>query len=319
MEAANRYLKSGWDEYRRRRYDRQIEMGLIDERWRLPPRPTDIGAWEDDPNRRWQAERMAVYAAQVHCLDRNIGRILTAVERSGAGDNTLVMFLSDNGAAKDGGLAPADETFNPFVHRPDWRVDGGKIRAGSSLSVMPGPGDTFAAYGPAWANLSNTPFRQYKWSAYEGGINSPCIVYWPAVIKNGNRITRHVGQVMDIVPTCLEAAEVDYPVSFQNRRLLSLEGRSLVPIFEDRPSPRDEALLWYVGSRAVRMGRWKLVSADERSGWELYDLETDGTELNDLSADQPERVREMVDAYKRWAARVGVHERAFPPSLPRRE
>jgi arylsulfatase len=302
----SKYLETGWDKVRSWRYERLLRMGLVSRDWRLPPPPREVHQWAEDPKKSWQAERMAAYAAQVHRLDRNIGRILEVIERAGAADNTLVVFLSDNGAAPDGGMFATDRPFSEPAHRPRWRLDGGEMRRGSNLATMPGPANTFAAYGPAWANVSNTPFRGYKWTGREGGIISPLIVRWPAAIQKGGVITSQVGHVMDIMATCLEVAGLPYPKQFQGRNPLPLEGKSLVPIFRGEQRRGHDTLCWFVGRRAIRMGEWKLVSPGRKSPWELYDMEKDGTELSDLAAQHPLRVERMLAEYQSWAARVGL-------------
>ena len=171
---------------------------------------------------------------------------------------------------------------------------------------MPGPGDTFVTYGPAWANVSNTPFRQYKGTNYEGGIATPLIVRWPAIIDKPGAITHQVGHVMDIMPTCLQVAGVKYPHSFDGHKILPLEGKSLLPILESRQLEGHHGYYWeLLGNPAVRMGKWKLVALKGQP-WELYDMEADRTEMNDLAAQYPDNVREMVTLYKAWARRVGA-------------
>jgi arylsulfatase len=250
---------------------------------------------------------MAVYAAQVTCMDRGIGRILEALREAGAEANTLVLFLSDNGAAPDGGLAPTAGGFGftPAGPNDTWRLDGAAIRPGSGPSNMPGPHDTFAAYGLGWATASNTPLRATKLTAYEGGIRTPLVVRWPAVIGDGGQVTGQVGHVIDLMATCLDAAGADYPEDFHGRKPLPLEGKSLVPIFRGHQRPPHEALCWSVPrNQAIRTGRWKLVNSGRGRPWELYDLETDGTETADLAGEHPDRVREMARRFGEWQERV---------------
>jgi len=243
---------------------------------------------------------MAVYAAQVDCLDQNIGRLLHALRQAGVERNTLVLFLSDNGAS--------DQAWSRPLDRPGstWRLDGTPTRVGNRPDIMPGGADTFVTYGPPWANVSNAPFRAYKGTCFEGGIATPLIAYWPGVIKQRGRISHQVGHVMDVMATCLDVAGAKYPSRFQQRNVAPLEGATLVPVFEGRKRHGHEVLCWNVaGSRAVRTGRWKLVAARGKP-WELYDLEADRTETNNLAPQHPERVREMSQAYQRWARRVGI-------------
>jgi arylsulfatase len=157
-----RYLEQGWDQWRMRRFDRQRKLGIVPTEWKLSPRPATIGDWKNDANKEWQAERMAVYAAQVEAIDRGLGRLLQLVDDADKRDNTLVIFLSDNGAAPNGGLKPSKSGFGFGLNAKydQWRNDGVPIRPGSGPDNLPGPHDTFAAYGLAWANVSNTPLRR---------------------------------------------------------------------------------------------------------------------------------------------------------------
>ena len=292
------YRNTGWDELRQRRYHRLIEEGLIDSRWALPPRDARVPPSKDAPHKQWEAERMAVYAAQIDSLDRNIGRVLEVLKTGDVEKNTLVMFLSDNGAT--------DADWHTPTLWEGWRRDGKPVRRGNHPSIMPGPADTFTSYGPAWANLSNTPFRQYKGTNHEGGIATPLIVRWPAIIEKPGAISHQVGHVMDILPTCLQVAGVKYPHSFDGHKILPLEGKSLLQVLESRGAEGPDAYAWELrGNPALRMGRWKLVALKDQS-WELYDMEADRTEMNDLAAQQPGKVREMATLYETWARRVGA-------------
>ena len=296
------YAQTGWDKLRADRYRRLIDIGLIEDTWRLTSRDPRVPAWQNAKHKAWEAERMAVYAAQIDCLDQNVGRLLEAVRRAGVERNTLVLFLSDNGAT-DGG----DYT-NRQLDRPGrtWRRDGTPTRFGNNPNIMPGGPDTFMSYGPAWAQVSNTPFRGYKFACHEGSIATPLIVYWPDVIKQGGRITHQPGHVIDVMATCLDVAGVEYPSRFQQRNVLPLEGISLAPIFQGQQRNGHQTLCWNVGgTRAVRMGNWKLVATKGKS-WELYDLETDRTEMNNLASKLPDRVGRMSETYENWAKRVGI-------------
>ncbi|MFH1922928.1 MAG: arylsulfatase [Planctomycetota bacterium] len=307
----NMYREHGWEHWREKRFRRQQEMGLIPDSWRLSPKPAGVPPWDKDPNKPWQAERMAVYAAQVSGVDRGVGRILEAIREAGVEENTLVMFLSDNGAAPDGGVTPSAGGFGftPNRRNDTWRLDGVPIRPGSGPALMPGPHDTFAAYGIAWANVSNTPLRGTKLTAYEGGIRTPLVVRWPAVIGQTGGMVWDVGHVIDIMPTCLDVAQADYPKDFHGRKPLPLEGTSLVPILRGDERQADRVLAWSVPrNRAIRSGRWKLVCPRGGGPWELYDLETDGTETRNLAEKHPERVREMTTQWQAWATRCRVEK-----------
>jgi arylsulfatase len=296
-----KYLELGWDRCRTGRLKRLKEMGLIGD---MAPAPRDprVTPWDEAKHKEWQAERMAVYAAQVDCMDQNIGRILKALRETNRYDNTLILFLSDNGATDRFPKARPDGSFYLDRAGQTWRTDGTRTRP-VVPGVMPGPADTFGGYGPEWAHVSNTPVRGYKQSNYEGGILTPLIVQWPRVIQRGGEITRQIGHVMDIMPACLEAAGADYPRNYRGRDVLPLAGKSLVPIFEGKQRAGHDALFWeYTGHRAVRLGNWKLVSRKGAS-WELYDLSADWAEQRDLAGDEPLVVEEMSAMYRQWSQR----------------
>jgi len=303
------YRERGWDEWRERRFARQKEAGIVPAKWKLSPRPATIRDWKADPHKGWQAERMAVYAAQVEAVDRGLGQLLKVVEQAGKSKNTLVMFLSDNGAAPNGGLTPSKSGFGFAPNAKDnrWRNDGVPIRPGSGPDNLPGPHDTFAAYGLAWANVSNTPLRGTKSTGFEGGIRTPLVVRWPAVIQEGGRTTGQVGHVMDFMATFLDLAGVKYPTEFQGRKPLPLEGKSLLPVFQGRDRKGHEVLCWSLPRHhAIRAGKWKAVKPKNGKTWQLFDLENDGTETSDLANREPERLREMATQFDTWRQRVGA-------------
>lgn len=273
--------KKGWDALRRERHERQIAMGLVDRRWPLTPRDPLVPAWDSVANKDEYDLRMAVYAAQISRMDHGIGRVLAKLRELGQEENTLVLFLADNGGC-------AEE----------------KIRG--EQPSPPGPADSFTSYGRAWANLSNTPFRLYKHWVHEGGIASPLVAHWPAVIKQRNALCHQPAHVIDIMATCLDIAGGSYPKTHNGKEVTPLEGKSLLPLFQGRPRRGHDSLFWeHEGNRAVRQGKWKLVSRYPNR-WELYDLEADRTEMNDLASKHPDRVQSMAAAYDAWARRCGV-------------
>jgi arylsulfatase len=305
----SQYLERGWDEWRTRRHERQRKSGIVPAGWKLSPRPPSVRDWKTDRHKKWQAERMAVYAAQVEAIDRGLGRLLEIVEQSGTKDNTLVMFLSDNGAAPNGGLTPTDSGFGfgPNAKNDQWRKDGVPIRPGSRPDLPPGPHDTFAAYGLAWANVSNTPLRGTKLDGFEGGINTPMVVRWPAVIRKGGQITNQVGHVIDFMATCLDASGAKYPTDFKGRKPLPLEGKSLLPVFEGKRRGGHEVLYWSVPRHhVIRMGKWKAIKPKNSKTWKLFDLDADGTETVDLAQREPDRVQSMAARFDKWQKRVGA-------------
>ena len=259
-----------------------IELGVIDDGWRLSPRDAKAKIWDEltDEERRESDLRMAVYAAQIDRMDQGIGRIVAALEETGRRENTVVMFLCDNGGCAE-------------------RIDRG------TPGVPAGGADSFLSYGLAWANASNTPFRRFKHWVHEGGISTPLVVNWPAVILEP-RIVEAPGHVIDLMATCVDLAAATYPAQRGDQAITPLEGRSLRPIFEGRKRAGHDAIFWeHEGNRAVRQGDWKLVSRFP-GDWELYDLKRDRSELDDLAAAEPERVREMTALYDAWAGRAGV-------------
>jgi arylsulfatase len=297
----------GWDALREERHARMLDLGLEDRRWPLSPRDPDAPSWEEAPDKAWQARRMEVYAAQVEVMDRGIGRIVAALDETGVLDDTLLLFLSDNGACAEGLWDPPGwvRRFLPLAFSAPAR-DGRPVQRGNDPTVMPGGEHTFQSYGLPWANASNTPFRLYKQKTHEGGIATPLIAHWPAGLGTAPGARSDApGHVVDLMPTLLELAGASHPRPREGRPTRQLRGESLVPVLRGGGLERG-AIFWeHQGNRAVREGRWKLVSR-WRQGWELYDVETDRTELRDLAAEHPERVRELTALYEEWAEDVGV-------------
>jgi arylsulfatase len=244
-------------------------------------------AWRDAPNKDEWDLRMAVHSAMVDRMDQGIGHILAAVQQMGAAENTLVLFLSDNGASAEA----LDSWPDP--------------RRGHKPGSVIGTRESHRCLEIGWANAANTPFRENKMWIHEGGIATPLIAYWPAGIKTKGKLTREVGHVIDLMPTLLELAGATYPKTFQGRQLTPLEGRSLVPALAGT-SGGPRTLAWeHEGNRGIRVGDWKLVAV-YRGAWELYDLATDRTETNNLAAQRPEQVKELAARWQAWAERVGV-------------
>jgi arylsulfatase A-like enzyme len=281
----------GWDRLREERYRRMVEMGLVDEAWALSPRDEGIPSWEDAPHKEWEAHRMAVYAAQVYSMDLGIGWIIDALKRKGQFDNTIIMFLSDNGASDE--VIQGTDTRHGYFERGGTRPD-----------IFPGEPDTYASYGRAWANAGNTPYRRYKRWMHEGGIATPFIAHWPEVIAP-HRITHHVSHIIDLMPTFIDMAGGSYPETLDGRELTQLEGISFLPLLRGQEQGQHEALYWeHLGYNAIRHGNWKLVSSGDE--WKLYDLVRDRTELNDLAGNHPEMVEKLSVMWEKWAIRANV-------------
>lgn len=291
---------AGWDALRAERQRKQIELTLINAAWPTPARDPQEIPWADvkPEYRRWFDERMAVYAAMVEQMDRGIGRILDAIDARGERDNTLIVFLSDNGGcAEEIGAEGRGGGFQTKTR------DGRAVRFGNDPSIDPGPEDTFASYGLEWAGVSNTPFRRYKSFVHEGGIATPMIVSWRRKIAQA--ITHEPGHIVDLMPTFLDLAGGRYPTQFAGRDILPVEGRSLLPVLDGGVRPGAVYGWEHEGNRAIRQGEWKLVSRFPRN-WELYNMATDRLETHDLSQEMPARVAELSTLYDDWAARTGV-------------
>ena len=197
------------------------------------------------------------------------------------------------------------DTFQ-FGSVPKQTRDGWPVRQG--YGVLPGPGDTYVAYGREWANVSNTPFRENKHWVHEGGIATPLIVHWPSGIPptRRNTLVHEPGQLPDLMATCLAAAGAEYPTEFNGQPILPLEGRSLLPALAGQPIQRDGLFWEHEGNRAVRLGQWKLVAKGPTGPWELYDMIADRTETHDLAREQPERLRDLAARWEGWARRAQV-------------
>ena len=308
----------GWDALRAERHKRMIKMGIVEGKWKPTERDSRVPAWEKAENKKWHERRMEVYAAMVDCLDQGIGRIISELRKTGNFDNTLIFFLADNGGCAEeygsrGPIKPdpseevslrlIDKNALQYDMQPKVTRDGRPVRTGEG--VMPGPADTYIAYGRGWANASNTPFRLYKHWVHEGGIATPLVVHWPAGIRAQGELRHQPGHLIDIMATCCDVADAAYPETYKGNRIIALEGKSLLPAFDNKPVER-EALYWeHEGNRAICKGKWKLVSKHPGE-WELYDLEADRTELNNLAQKYPQKVEQLKAMYESWAARCGV-------------
>ena len=292
---------AGWDQLREERLERLVSEGIIDRSWALSPRDERVPAWDDAPDHAWEAQRMATYAAQVDRMDQGIGLVLAELERTGRLEDTLVVFLSDNGGcAEEMPPGPgAREFVTSFVPVQETTREGDPVTVGNDPALRPGPESTYMSYGRAWANLSNTPFREYKHWVHEGGIATPFIAHWPRGLRDSS-LCRTPAQLVDVLPTIAEVAGATYPSDVP-----PAEGRSLLGAWRgEQVEERD--LFWeHEGNSAVRRGRWKLVRK-HRGDWELYDIDADRTELHDLAADEPDLVATLADAYEQWAQRCGV-------------
>jgi arylsulfatase len=326
----------GWDKIREQRLARQKQIGLLPESTPLTPRSKiphpvaskRIGSWtEDGNNPAWDslpadrradlAQRMAVYAGMVTGMDRNIGRLIADLRASGQFDNTLIIFLSDNGACAEWEPFGFEmvATPNPV---PGTGINQGtqalpnKLYRGDELAKMGQPG-SFPSGGSAWANAYNTPWRLYKHYGHEGGIGTPFIAHWPAGVKAKGEFRSQQAHLIDLMATCVDLAGATYPSELNGNKILPREGKSLVPAFADQPIEREFLGYEHEGNRAIREGKWKLVSLTA-APWELYDMDADRVEMNNLAAAEPARVKEMSAKWEAWAKRTHVLPR---PEAPR--
>lgn len=292
-----KYL-AGWDELREQRWKRMQDLHIAE---KLSPIERDIGppyAFPEaikklGPNevnrplewsklsaeqKEFQAGKMAVHAAMVDRLDREIGRIIEKLKQSKKFDDTLILFLSDNGASAE------------IMVRGD----------GHDPHAECGTGATFLSLGPGWSSLCNTPFRRHKTWVHEGGISTPLVVSWPRGIAGKGELRHIPGHVIDVVPTVLELAGENFADTAGKRKAPPPPGRSLVPVFaKDSPIARDSLWWQHEGNRALRVGDWKIVAAGKESPWELYDLKSDRTETRNLAKEHPEKVKELAELWQK--------------------
>lgn len=332
----------GWEVIRKVRFEKMKALGVIAPDAELSG--FDGPAWADEKEKPAMARRMETYAAMVDIMDQGIGRIIRQLKADGSFDDTIILFLQDNGASSEivGGTAtkplaadvaalkPLDKTEVQYKNNPPLTRDGKIVMTGRN--VMAGPADTYLSYLKGWANVSNTPFRLYKHWVHEGGISTPLIVHWPGGIKSRNELRSQPGHLIDLLPTFAALAGVSYPKTFKGRAITAAAGRSLVPTFNNKTISR-KALFWeHEMNRAVRMGKWKLVATGALSDgkytiadvmqpdppkhgkwkyystnkWELYDMEKDRTELHDLALRHPEIVKQMAAMWQQYALSTHV-------------
>lgn len=277
------YMK-GWDVVRKERFAKQQQAGVLAKETRLSPRDTAVRAWNllNETEKKDVAHRMAVYAAQVSCMDQNIGKLVYTLEKSGKLNNTLIIFLSDNGACPEPYKELGGGAMTDINDKEKW----GAI-----------------SYGEGWANASNTPYRKWKREMEEGGIHTPFIMYWPAGIaaSQRNKILNTPSYLPDVMPTLLSVSGAQYPTTYKDSIIYPLEGRSMSPLFHSDKLDKHNYMFWeHEGNQAVRKGDWKAVKDRERK-WELFNLSVDRTEEKDLAQQHPEILKDMVDKWQEWA------------------
>jgi arylsulfatase len=274
--------KAGWDKLREERHQRQIAMGIVDPKWPLSPRPPDVPAWDSlsaaDQDR--YDHIMAIYAAMIDCIDQSVGRMVAGLKERGMLENTLILFLSDNGGNAEGGPRGITE---------------GEPLGGPESHVF---------LGMCWATLNNTPLWRYKHFTHEGGVSTPLIAHWPARIpsqRNG-KLEHQPGHLIDIMATAVDVSGALYPAEFKGYRILPMEGVSLAPAFAGEPLHRVKPIFWeHEGNRAVRSGPWKLVMKF-KGPWELYNIAEDRTERNNVIKKFPAVSQLLARQWEDWAA-----------------
>ena len=297
----------GWEAIRESRYARQKEMKLFgDADDFLSPRQFS-DSWKENPDKEWDARAMAVHAAMVDRMDQGIGQLIDALEKNGQLDNTLILFMSDNGCSNEEcAFYPEGENDRPAETR-----DGRKIVYPRKKEVMPGPETSYASVGPKWANVANTPFRFWKAKSYEGGICTPMIAHWPKGIRlpEGSINTSYC-HVIDVMATCLEITGATYPKAYNGYEIQPYMGESMDPIFKTgrRSTERDLCFEHFNEKALIDAEGWKIVQpANRKDGkWELYNLNEDRSEMHDLSDQYPERVQSMVKRYLNWEKQCKV-------------
>lgn len=311
-----RYLE-GWDAVRRQRWERATAMGLVRHPlpdlephywapWSLsgPELQQQIGPGECGHAVPWpaltveqkvfQAQKMAIHAAMVDRMDQEIGRVLAQIRAMGQAENTVTFFVSDNGAS-------AEQIIRGDKHQPD-------APAGSAGSYL--------CLGPGWSSAANAPLRLHKYWVHEGGISSPLIVHWPAGIRDKGGVRWVPGHFIDVLPTMLELAGIQWVPQWNGKTAPPLAGRSLVPTFAGEVAlPRDYLFFSHQGNRALRVGDMKLVAAGAQGPWELYDLRTDRGESRNLAHEQPAKVAEMAAQWQRLEAQFR-QDAGLPPAKP---
>jgi len=290
----------GWRPVREQRLERMREMGILKDSWALSP--SDAVSWESlsEDGRDNLDFRRAIYAAQIDNMDQNIGRLIERLKKMGVYDKTLILFLSDNGCSAE----PEKQMFgyrfkeNRIENFRQWRKQSGRS----------------SSQGLAWANASNTPFRKYKKWTHEGGIATPLIAHWPNGIEGKDRLVHDPGHIVDVMATCVQVSGASYPEQFNGRKIKPMEGQSLVPAFKGRRIQREGPIFWeHEGNWAIRDGKWKLVCDGPGGPWELYDLQADRTELNNLAQKNPEKVTDLADKWYTWAKRANVLPWPYKP------
>lgn len=343
IEKYKGHYDAGWGALRTERLKREKALGVIDSSTTLSP--LEAMPWEQEPDKPAMERRMETYAAMISVMDEGVGKIVKELKKEGLFDNTIILFLQDNGGNGEGtgfggpggatksvakdtsGLAPMNRDEVQYAVIPTQTRDGRAEMMGKRL--MAGPADTYLAYLKPWGELSNTPFRKYKNFSYEGGVATPLIIHWPRGITAARgAIRKQVAHEIDIMPTLVELTGAHYPARFKGESITPEAGVSLVGTFQDSALEHRAVYFAHEGNRAVRMGDWKIVSGGIMHGpygkwktltrmpWQLYDMKNDRSELKDLSAEYPERVARMAQMWEKWAREVHVYPMPWKEERP---
>jgi arylsulfatase A-like enzyme len=295
--------KNGWQAIRKVRYEKMAKLGLIDTNiTKLSERNPSDKLWANNPTKEFDARTMAVHAAMIDRMDQGIGKILKTLEATGKADNTIIVFLSDNGAS-----AELSEGYGPGFDRPDQTRSGERVSYNRDEGIMPGAQNSFFSIGPNWANVANTPFRLWKYQSTEGGIHTPMIISWPKGIKVKGTKTDQIGHVMDFMATFLDVSGAKYPKTFNGNSITPMEGQSLSAVFQGKMLAGDRPLFnEHEGSKYVRYQNWKLVVAGPDRNWRLFDMAKDNSEMKNLAAQHPEKVKQLSGMWDEWALKHHV-------------
>lgn len=290
----------GWDKTRTARHEQMNSMGLFQTNWDISPRDGDVHPWTHEVNRDWESRKMATYAAMVDRMDQSIGTLIAALKRMKQFDDTLILFLSDNGGCAE---FMAEDGWAKFF--PDHTHDGRHITMGNRPDVMPGDALTYQSYDKPWANVSNAPFRLFKHYVHEGGISTPLVAHWPNGIKETQTL-HAASHVVDLLPTILEVTGTSYLTELGGEEIQPMQGESLLPLLQGKDWQREQPIfLEHEGNCAIRQGQFKLVKQFGQD-WELYDMEVDRTELNNLAGKNRSLESDLLKQYDAWASANGV-------------
>ena len=298
----------GFEFYRKQRIAKMKKLGILPDEWKITPK--DGKSWDQVENKPWEERNMEVYAAMVDSMDQGIGRICDQLKKDGEFENTLILYMQDNGGCAEGLGRRSRKPIKATISKEDFQTkmipdvtrDNKPVLMGHD--VMPGGPDSYIAYGLEWANVSNTPFRLYKHYVHEGGIATPLVAHWPKGIKGKNEWRHTPTHLIDIMATCVDLGKTKYPTEYKGNKIIPIEGKTLTTVFENDSMEDRQIFFEHERNRALRVGKWKLVAKGLNGKWELYDMEKDRTEMNDLSQSNPAKTKELADAWEAMAIKV---------------